>query len=185
MSRMLLATLCALACTPFFARSGALLHAQTAPAIFYAQAFRQGSTKITEQTFEVKLDPQNPLYRQHIKDARGKDRYVLIISPEMPEGDNKITSWQAKLTDLQHAIYDNILLASQEPSSDPANNLWWLNPHKFAPVPITTKRIIKVDAFYVTFEVKSYHFTPLDSPYLDFMTVQVKFSNTDPRPPAP
>jgi hypothetical protein len=188
MKRILFTTLCALAGAPFLAfvaRSGALLEAQTTPSVFYAQSFRQGRTQISEQTFEARLDPQNPIYRQRIKDEHGKDRYVFTLAPQGPEGDNQITSWQAKLADLHHPIYVNILLASQEPSSDAANNLWRLDPRNFASVPIAAKRIIKVDSFYVTLEVKAYHFTPLDSPYLDSMTVQVKFSNTDPRPPTP
>jgi len=158
---------------------------QAAPAIFYAQSFRQSSARITEQAFDARLDPQNPIYRERIKDNHGADRYVFTLSPLGPEGETKITSWQAKLADLHHTIYDNILLASQEPSSDPANNLWRLVPGNFALVPIGAKRIIKVDSFYVTLEVKAYHFTPADSPYLDSMIVQVKFSNTDPRSPSP
>ena len=181
MIRILLAKLCVLACAPFFASSGALLQAQTTPTILYAESFRQGSTQIIEQTFEAKLDPKNPIYLQRIKDDHGKDHYVFTLAPQGPEGDNNITSWHAKLSDLRHPIYDNILLASQQPSSDPANNLWRLEPRNFNSVPIRATRIIKVDSFYVTLEVKTYHFTPLDSPYLDSMTVQVKFSNTDPR----
>jgi hypothetical protein len=48
-------------------------------------------------------------------------------------------------------------------------------------VPVTAKRIIKVDSFYVVLQVKAHHFTPPDSPYLDSMTVAVEFTNTDPR----
>ena len=81
----------------------------------------------------------------------------------------------------ENRFYDNVLLASQEPSSDPKNNLWWLDPKKFSAVPISARRIIKVDNFYVALQVKAYHFTPGDSPYLDSMTVEVKISNTDPR----
>jgi len=40
-----------------------------------------------------------------------------------------------------------------------------------------------VDTFYVVLQVRAFHFTPPDSPYLDSMTVDVAFSNTDPRPP--
>jgi hypothetical protein len=183
MKRLFLTAFLALAPVTLFPASGALLRAQTAPATFYTQSFRQGPTHVTEQTFEAKLDPQNPVFRQRIKDAHGGDRYLLTLAPQGPEGDNKITSWRVKLADLHHVIYDNILLASQEPSSDAANNLWRLEPRNFAAVPIAAQRIIKVDSFYVTIEVKAYHFTPVDSPYLDSMTVQVKFSNTDPRPP--
>ena len=134
-----------------------------------------------KKAFEAKLDPRNPVYRERIKDTRGVDRYVLSIVPLGPLGDNNITSWQVKLADLRHSIYDNILLASQVPSPDPKDNLWWLTPRRYAAVSIDARRVIKVDGFYVVFQVKAYHFTPLDSPYLDSMTVQVRFTNSDPR----
>jgi hypothetical protein len=46
---------------------------------------------------------------------------------------------------------------------------------------LTAKRIIKVESFYVVLQVKAHHFTPLDSPYLDSVTVAIEFTNTDPR----
>jgi len=157
------------------------LPAQTASAAIYAESFRKGATRITEESFEVKLNPQNATYRELIKDSAGNDRYELTITPQGPEGDNKITSWRVKLRDLRHSIYSNILLAEQQPSTEARNNLWWLNPNPFGPVPIRTKRIMKVDGFYAAFQVKELHFAPLDSPYLDSMTVQFSFTNSDPR----
>lgn len=179
MNRLLRSVLCCLLFAP-------ALGAQRAPETLYAESFRHGSTRITEESFEAKLDPRNSSYRERIKDARGADRYVLSIISLGSVGDNSITSWQVKLADLQHGIYDNILLASQDPrqnpkQDDPGNNLYWLNPRRYAAVPIDAKRIIKVDAFYVVLQVKAYHFTPLDSPYLDSMTVQVQVTNSDPR----
>jgi hypothetical protein len=174
MNRLLRAALCCLLLAP-------ALGAQRAPETLYAESFRQGSTRITEESFEAKLDPRNAVYRERIKDTRGVDRYVLSIVPLGPVGDTSITSWQVKLADLHHGIYDNILLASQASSPDPRNNLWWLNPRRYAPVPVDARRIIKVEGFYVVLRVKAYHFTPLESPYLDSMTVQVQFTNTDPR----
>jgi hypothetical protein len=159
--------------------------AQTAPRTIYAESFRKGATQITEESVEAKLDPQNRTYRERIKDSRGTDRYILTVTPQGPEGDNKITSWHVKLADLHHSIYSNILLASQEPSADAKNNLWWLNPDQFAPAPIRARRIMKVDNFYVTIQVNDFHFTPLDSPYLDSMSVRFTFSNTDPRIASP
>lgn len=156
------------------------LSAQTPPTI-YAESFRQGATRITEDAFDTKLTPQNPTYVERIKDSRGADRYVLTISPQGPAGDTKITSWRVKLTDLHHSIYHNILEASQEPSTDPKNNLWWLNPDQFGPVPVRVRRIVKVDSFYVVMRVKDFHFSPLDSPYLDSMSVSFAFTNADPR----
>jgi len=156
----------------------------TAPPV-YAESFRQGTTRVVEASFEVKLTPQDSFYRERIKDLHGTDRYAFSIIPRGPEGDTKITSWQAILADLQHPMYNNVLLASQTPFDNPEDNaknsLWQLEPGSFAPVPLATKRIIKVDSFYVVLQVKAHHFTPPDSPYLDSMTVDVEFRNTDPR----
>lgn len=167
------------------------LAAQSPPSTAYAESFRQGTTHIVEESFEAKLTPQEAVYRERIKDSRGADRYAFSIVPHSPEGDTKITSWQVKLADLRHPIYDNVLLASPTPSDDPAtkarDSLWRLDPSRFAAVPVSATRIIKVESFYVVLQVKAHHFTPLDSPYLDSMTVAVEFRNTDPRqaePPA-
>ena len=86
-----------------------------------------------------------------------------------------------QLRDLRHSIYNNLLLENQEPAQEAKNNLWWLNPNPFGPVPIRAKRIVKVDGFYVIFQVKDIHFTPLDSPYLDSMVVQFELTNSDPK----
>ena len=151
----------------------------------YTESFRRSSTHIVEEHFEVKLTPQDPVYRERIKDSNGADRFVFSITPQGPEGDIKITSWQVKLSDLHHSIYDNILLASQSASDDPEldakNALGRLQPGSFARIPLGTTRIMKVDSFFITLHVTAHHFTPPDSPYLDSMTVAVDFSNTDPR----
>jgi hypothetical protein len=163
------------------------LAAQSAPPPVYVESFRHGETHVVEDSLDVKLTPQDSTYRERIKDTYGNDRYVFTILPRMPEGDTEITSWQARLTDLRHPIYSNILMTSPQASEDPKNaykdTLWRLEPGGFAPVPIGARRIIKVDGFYVVLQVKAYHFTPPDSPYLDSMTVAVQFTNTDPRPP--
>jgi len=157
------------------------LGAQSTPPTIYAESFRKHETHITEESFEAKLSPDNPTYRERIKDLSGNDRYELTIAPQIPEGDNKITSWRVALRDLQHSIYSNLLVADQQPSADAKNNLWWLNPNGLVAVPIRARRIVKVDGFYVVMQVKDYHFTPLDSPYLDSMTVKFAFMDSDPR----
>jgi hypothetical protein len=164
--------------------SGSAL-AQGDPAPIYGESFRHTATRITEENFAAKLSSENPTYRERIKDAHGTDRYELTVAPQGPEGDSKITSWRVVLRDLRHNIYDNILVTQQEPSPDAKNNLWWLNPSSFASVPVRAKRIIKVDGFFVTMQVKSFHFTPLESPYLDSMEVEFGFANSDPRMASP
>jgi hypothetical protein len=155
--------------------------AQAPPAPVYAESFRHGSTQIVEESFSVSLTPANQSYRERIKDTHGVDRYVFSIIPQGPLGDTKITSWMVKLADLHHPIYDNVLLTSLDPSADPKDALWRLEPTTLARIPVDAKRVIKVDSFYVVLQVKAHHFTPPDSPYLDSMTVDVEFRNTDPR----
>jgi len=159
----------------------AVATAQSPSSTIYAESFRKSSTHITEDKFEARLTPANSAYRERIKDSAGNDRYELTIMPQGPVGDNKITSWRVQLRDLRHTIYNNLLLEDQEPSQDPKNNLWWLNPNQMGSVPIRARRIVKVDSFYVVFQVKDIHFTPLDSPYLDSMMVQFELTNNDPR----
>jgi hypothetical protein len=165
------------------------LAAQSPPSTAYAESFRQGTGRIVEESFEAKLTPQDAVYRERIKDSRGADRYAFSILPRSPEGDTKITSWQVKLADLHHPIYENVLLTSPNQSDSPANqakdSLWRLDPSRFAVVPVSATRVIKVESFYVVLQVKAHHFTPLDSPYLDSMTVAVEFRNTDPRQAPP
>ena len=116
-----------------------------------------------------------------LKDAQGKERYEFAVTAQMPGADDKITSWAVTLTDLRHAIYGNLLVADREASEEAKDNLGWLNPNQFSPVPVRAKRIIKVEGFYVVIQVTALHCTPLESPYLDSMAVSFALTNTDPR----
>ncbi len=156
---------------------------QDSPPTVYAESFRKGPTHITEDKFELKLNSANPSYKQRLRDASGAERYELTITPKIPEGEgnDKITSWVVAFHDLRHGIYGNILQFDQELSEEPRDNLYWLNPLHGAPVPILARRIIKVEGFYVVFQVKGFRYNPPDSPYLDSMTVQLELTNRDPR----
>jgi hypothetical protein len=169
----------------FFLVFVSTLWSQDTPPIVYAESYRHDATPITEESFEMKLTSEDSTYRELIKDARGHDRFVFTVTPQVLEGRSEIVAWQARLVDLQHAMYDNILMTSQEPSSEPQNNLWRLDPRLYTAVPVGAKRVIKVDGFYVTMQITAHHFTPLDSPYLDSMTVHVDFKHSDPRAAPP
>jgi hypothetical protein len=157
--------------------------AQNSPHTVYAESLRRGATSITEDKFELKLTPDNPSYKQRLRDSSGAERFELTITPKIGEGEgnDKITSWLVGLSDLRHGLYGNILQFDQELSEEPRDNLYWLNPVPSAPVPILAKRIIKVEGFYVVFQAKDFRYNPPDSPYLDSMTVQLELTNRDPR----
>jgi hypothetical protein len=150
----------------------------------YAESFRKGPTRTTEEEpYEIKVTSDNPIYKQRVRDTTGTERYELTVYPVIGEneGNNKITAWQVSLRDLRHPVYGNVLQFDKELSENPRDNLYWLNPVRSAAVPIYAKRIIKVEGFYISFQVKGYHFSPPDSPYLDAMTLQMQLTNNDPK----
>ena len=80
-----------------WAAMAAPLLGQNSPATIYAESFRQGATHITEETFEAKLTPDNPTYRERIKDSAGNDRYEMTITPLVLEASSQITSWRVAI----------------------------------------------------------------------------------------
>lgn len=163
------------------------LAGQNGPPTYYAESFRKAPTQIKAEKSEIKLTSQDPIYRQRLRDATGAERYELAITPKIGEGEgnDKITSWHLSLRDLRHSFYGNELQFDRELSENPKDNLYWLNPARSAPVPILAKRIFKVDSFYLVFQVKNLRFTPQNSPYLEFITLDFESRNTDPRSNTP
>jgi hypothetical protein len=75
---------------------------QSVSPTIYAESFRQGSTRITEEAFDAKLTPDNATYRERIKDSLGNDRYELTITPEALEGTNHVLAREAQGLASQH-----------------------------------------------------------------------------------
>jgi hypothetical protein len=158
----------------------AVLWAQSQPSFIYVESFRKGPTKIMEQTLEVDLDPGNPTCNIRVRDQSGRDRYQFMCTPQrVGSGDDRIIAWQVTLADKQHRIYGNVLMASPDPTQD-RTQVGWLDPGKFAKIALTTERVVKVDHFYCVFQVTDSHFVAPGQPYLDHMTVNIKFTNTMP-----
>ena len=154
--------------------------AQTTPSFVYVESFRKGPSRVTEQTLEVDLDPQNPTCQIRVRDQSGRVRYSFVCSPQrVGQGDDRILSWQVRLVDLHHKLYDNVLLTSPDVTEDKVQ-VGWLDPGKFAKIPLTTERVVKIDHFYCVIQVKDYHFGTQEQPYLDRMILDVRFTNTHP-----
>lgn len=146
----------------------------------YVESFRKGSTRVKESAAEVVLDAHNPSCRIRVEDEHGTDRYELGCFPQSASAsDPRITSWQVRLSDLHHKIYSNVLMPTTDPSEDKIQ-VGWLDPGKFAKIPITRERIVKIDGFYCALQVKDYRFMNPEQPYLDRMTLAVRFTNSMP-----
>lgn len=156
------------------------LLAQDKATFAYVESFRKGPARVVESSFEVTLDTANPTCKIRVKDQNSRDRYLFACSPQrVGQGDERINAWQVSLQDLHHTFYTNVLMGNPDPTQDKVQ-IGWLDPGKFAKIPITTERVIKIDAFYCVVQVKDYHFVAPDQPYLDHMTLDVRFTNTLP-----
>ena len=165
---------------PVVVIASAMLSAQTPPSFVYVESFHKGATRITEQRLEVDLDPKNPTCEIHVKDQSGRDRYSFGCVPQrVGSGDDRITAWQVRLADEQHKIYPNVLLSTPDPTQE-HTQIGWLDPGKFAKIALTTERVVKVDNFYCVFQVTDSHFVVPGQPYLDHLTLEVRFTNTMP-----
>jgi len=146
----------------------------------YVESFRKGSTRISEQTLEVDLDPKNPTCEIKVKDQNGRDRYHFRCVPEHPgPGDDRIIAWQVHLADREHKIYGDVLMPSPDPTQD-RTQIGWLDPGKFAKIPLAKERVAKVDKFYCVFQVTDSHFVAPGQPYLDHLILNIRFTNTMP-----
>jgi hypothetical protein len=160
------------------------LCSQAAPPTVYMESFRKGATRIAEKDFEVNLDNRNPMYETRLKDASGEDRYQLSLVPErVGSGDQRILAWLVSLVDLKRRSYGNLLFASRDPYLNQGVNsaITRLDANAYAAVPVLAKRVIKVEGFYCVIQVKKYHLLTPERWHLDNMSVQLRFTNTNPR----
>lgn len=160
--------------------AGTWLAAQSAPPPVFVESFHRARTRIAEESFELQLDPKNTTCQIRVKDQSGLDRYQLFCSPQrVGGGDERILSWQIRLSDLHHRMYENLLMPTPDSTQDHVQ-IGWLDPGKFARIPLATMRVVKVDGFYCVIQVTGFHFSTPQTPYLDHMVVNVKFTNANP-----
>jgi hypothetical protein len=137
--------------------------------------------RIEEDGFEVGLNSCISCPVEWITDSQGKERYELIIQAQRAEAGDGVMFWSLVLKDLRYPKVGNVLMSEHEPSMDPTQNLWRLDLSRANGMPTDAKRIIKVDGFYVTIEVRSVHFKTRDARYPDMADINLTFTNRDPR----
>ena len=167
----------------FFSLGMASLFAQTVPAPVYVESFRKGPTRIKEQTLQINLNVKNSTYQAAIPDSDGDPHFILSLTPlRIGVEDPSILSWKASLVDVHRKIYGNLLFPYRDPlyNKGPQGNAAALDPNPYAIIPVRTRRVVKVENFYCSIEVKQYHFVVPGQPHLDSMSVEVQFTNRNP-----
>ena len=156
---------------------------QATPAPVYVESFRKRPVKIEDKTFQVNLDAKNPTYQSQVKDSEGNDRYKLSFTPmKVGSGDDRILSWRVTLVDTKHPVYGDLLLPSRNPDLNEGRegHVARLDANPYALIPLTAKRVIKVDEFYCVLQVQKHHLLVPERSYVDSMSVEVKFTNINP-----
>lgn len=155
--------------------------AQASPKPVYVESFRKGPTRITEASYELTLDSNQPRWKSSVMDGSGRERYVLTFVPQADDSaDGRFLSWNAALADSRHPMYRNVLVPSLDPSQD-AVKAWWFNPSPYSAVNLRTPRVVKVESFYCLFQVVDVKLARTGGPWLASIKMNVRLTNTDPR----
>jgi hypothetical protein len=173
---------------PTYAFLGVLLAAnswaQAMPKPVYVESFRKGPTRLAELWLVANLTSQNAEYKAMVKDSEGRDRYQLSLEASRENGGaERVVSWRVLLVDPHRRYLGNYLIATKPPEAltDRAlDRAWWLDPSPYAIVPLLARRVFKVEDFYCVIQVKDFHVLP-ENHLPDAMTVEIRFTETDPR----
>jgi len=146
----------------------------------YSESFKKGATRVTDQTFNVTLTPEQARQEFKVMDSTGKHRYILRFVPDISRGDTKIVGWFVRLADLHHKIYESVLPTSPDLTADTTLH-WWLDGRQFAKVPLRTTRVIKVEQFFCQLQVTDVARLSANQSYIKQLDLTVQFSNMKPR----
>lgn len=172
----------------------------------FVKSWREGADRVSEYTLEIRLSDQNQEFKQVIFGKSGT-KYMLIIKhipaadSALSGTGNSIESWQAELRMLnlkkgsKHHLGENLLrVEGVGPGGDnfPREDLaGYLYPKitsnirvngipltdGFQYYPLSTKRKVQVESFFVTIKVLDYKLNLADSHEVDFLDVRIDFKN--------
>jgi hypothetical protein len=165
------------------------------------ESWKRGKTRIQPQMLNINVDVSNPTSRAKIKDASSHNKYDLLIEPsKFDKKSSAISFWSVFL--YQKESFGSQFLSGDrttllKPSNDPYQDSFttedyagWLTPYSDAVVMqgdlvepciatplLLTKRVIKVEGFYIIFQVTNYHFLDRKKNSMESMTIRVEFAN--------
>jgi hypothetical protein len=142
--------------------------------VHYTEGWKKGTHQVQEQKIVIRLSTRVRVYERTINDAAGQARYRLKIEPtltESPESSPK--AWAVRL------IGPDDPFSLLQPDHDPnkhhftkADFLSLLYPVEepnwrktgFMGVPLSSKRVIKVEGFYCIIQVRAYRLSRTSPP---------------------
>ena len=161
--------------------------------VYYSKSWKKGTRLVQEEKIDIELDTKNRTYQTDIKDASGKARYKLRVEPTLTDNhDSSIGAWAVRLIGMGDPF--SLLAAHNQPHQHdftiedyldllyPVENADWRKTGFFG-VPLSAKRVIKVEGFYCIIQVKSYHLNSAKPRALDWIKLEIQFTNNyEPKP---
>lgn len=171
------------------------------PKTVYVRSWKRGIEQIKEQSFSVALIPQHMEYEAEVFGASGEPKYKLLVRHN-PLGQFPYEYWGVELREIlphkkrSKKILGDNLLTEEGPGPggdnfprgdyvgylypiEEADNLFsTVATHKLWFYPIGSKRVIKVESFYLMIEVGSYKFSEKESGKLDSLNITLSFRNS-------
>jgi hypothetical protein len=176
--------------------------AQEVKSVHYAESWKKGPHRIQPRKFVLRLDASNTSFQSLIQDpARGpltltiEPLYYVWLRPgtlrldnKPPTPSSKVNFWNVKLLEPGQSISLLMVNLDQGDLIDQRNSLSRLDPVEdekgfmlgIFGVPISTKRVIKVEEFYVVITVLNYELSGPKERAFEWIEVEIEFTNTKP-----
>jgi len=170
--------------------------------VYYAESWKKGNRPIQEQRFYRRLNADEPSFNTVVKDSSGSVNFGLLVAPfyyvrdaqgklkfkpEPTVPSARVNFWQVKLFEPGADV--SLLVANKDQGDliDWRNTLAVLNPVEddkgymvgISGVPISSKRVIKVESFYCILNILNYELNPKQ---LTFEWLEIEIILTNNRP---
>jgi hypothetical protein len=174
--------------------------------VYYAESWKKGGTRqVNEKRIRIRLDASVPSYETVVTDGSGEGRFRLRIDPYYyirgDSGDWKLRREVSAADDSTVSFWNVLLLDQDEPASllladhgtgghtihlentfaslYPIEDENWIKVGIFG-VPISRKRVIKVEGFYCVIWVRGYELSKTNARAFDWVDVEIELTNSKP-----
>lgn len=170
-----------------FADSSLMFNQSLDNAVHYAEGWKKGTHQVQERKIIIRLSTRVRVYEGPINDAAGQARYRLTVEPtltESPESSPK--AWVVRLIGPDDTLC--LLMPDHDPNKHhftKADFLSLLYPVEepnwrktgFMGVPLSSKRVIKVEGFYCIIQVRNYRLSRTNRRAFESLEVEIEFTN--------
>jgi hypothetical protein len=170
-----------------------ILGSSQIPNEIFMESWKKGKDQVQEEKILVEVNSKSSQYSKIVKNKSGKARYKLVCEPIYNQA-NLVQYWKIFLR--QNGVFskDNLLQVYSSDDHyilnyDDGSPIYLINtlcPNSttdkantcFGTFPILTKRIVKVENFYVIIQVMNYEFYDDNKNTLKSMNIEVNLSNS-------